>query len=194
MKHKLFLIVLLFSFYNSFAQINDTASARLNNYRDKILLIFYKCSSQDNEITKAINEKRVNDIEPGRIALLQCAIDGMKELDAIESFDGDPALKFSCRETLNFYKQLAESDIPKLIEFFMQEENLLKIKKEFEKKPAKKYSQSEIYAYNNEIKKHNAAVTRYTQLSNFINGSRKLILYNWNASAKIFTDAHTPKS
>ena len=194
MKHKLFLIiVLLFSFYNCFTQVNDTVStARLNNYLDRVLIVFYKCSLQDDEITKAIKAKSANDIEAARITLLQYANEGMQKINAIEDFDGDPSLKFSCRETLNFYKQLAEWDIPQLRDFFILEENFLKIKKEFEKKPAKKYSQSEIYAYNSEVKKYNAAVTLYTQLSNFINGSRKLTLYNWNASEKIFADAHRP--
>ena len=102
----------------------------------------------------------------------------MKQLDVMENFDGDPALKFSCRDVLKFYKQLAEFDLPQVRDFFIVEENFLNIKKEFEKKKAKKHSPSEIYAYNNEIKKYNEAVTRYTQLSSFIASSRKLTLYN----------------
>ncbi|MDB5198455.1 MAG: hypothetical protein JWO92_418 [Chitinophagaceae bacterium] len=193
MKQKLFLIFFLFSSCNCFAQTNDTASARLNNYRDKVLLVFYKCNSQDDAIGQAIKDKNVIEIEAGRIALLQCANDGMHQLDALESFDGDPALKFSCRDVLKFYKQLAESDIPQVSDFFIAEEKFLKSKNEFEKKPAKKHTKEEIYAYNNEIKKYNAAITHYTQLTTFISGSRKLTLYNWNASQKIFMDAHRPK-
>lgn len=117
----------------------------------------------------------------------------MKELDKMENFNGDPALKFSCREVLKFYKQLAESDLPQIRDFFIVEQNFLKIKKEFKKIPVKKHSLSEIYAYNNNIKKYNEAITRYTQLSSFIAGARKQTLYNWKASEKIFTDTHRPK-
>ena len=147
----------------------------------------------DNQVINAIEVKNAGDIESGRKALLQCAIAGMKGLDTMKNFDDDPSLKYSCRDVLKFYKQLAESDLTQVRDFFIIEENLFKIKAQFEKKKVKKHSQQEIYAYNNDIKKYNEAVTRYTQLSTFIAGSRKLTLYNWNASVKIFIDAHTSK-
>ena len=159
-----------------------------------MIAVFNKCLEQDEEITKAITAKKVNDIEPGRIALLQCATSGRKQLDSIESFDGDPALKFSCRDVLKFYKQLAESDLPNVIDFFMSEEIFFTAKKKFEKKPAKKHSESEILAYNNEVKKYNPELIKYSQLNNFIANSRKLTLYNWYSSVKIFMDAHSRKN
>ena len=201
MKNKLLLIIVLFfSYYNCFAKVNvqkdsygDTAAVRLNNYRDKVFTVFNKCRLQDDEITEAVKAKKANDIEQGRTALLQCAIAGMKQLDSIKSFDGDPALKFSCRDVLNFYKQFAESDLPKVKDFFVLEENFFTIKKEFEKKSARKHSAAEILAYNNEVKKYNAALLQYSQLNNFITNSRKLTLYNWYASVKIFMDSHSRK-
>lgn len=194
MKLKSFLaIVILFTFYNCVAQATDTPSAGLNNYRDKVFAVFKKCNSQDDEITKAIKVKKVNDIEAARTALLQCTIEGMKKLDAMENFDGDPALKYSCRDVLKFYKQLTESDLTQVRDFFIVEENFVKLKNEFEKKKTKKHSQAEIHTYNTEIKKYNEALLRYTQLNSFITSSRKLTLYNWNASVKIFMDAHIRK-
>ncbi len=193
MKHNLFLIIFFFSCFTGFAQL-DTATARLNNYRDKVFSVFNKCNLQDDEITQVIKAKKVNDIESGRKALLQCATAGMKELTAMEDFDGDPALKFSSREALKFYKQLAESDLPQIRDYFIVEANFQNIKREFKKKSAKKYSQQEIQAYNTEAKKYNEALTRFIQLGHFISASRKSTLYNWNASQKIFIDAHRPRS
>jgi hypothetical protein len=115
----------------------------------------------------------------------------LKQLDTIENFDGDPALKYSCSETLKYYKKLAETDIPQIRDFFIEEEKFLKIQKEFKNKPLKKYSQPEISAYNKVVKKNNHAVTNFIQLNNSINSSRKQTLYNWHATLKIFMDAHT---
>ena len=192
MKHKLILLFLLFSFHNCFAQ-TDTAAARLNSYRDKVFTVFNTCRSKDDEITDAIKAKKITDIGSGTTALLQCAIAGMKELDSIKDFDGDPALKFSCRDVLNFYKELAESDLPKVKDFFMLEEKFFTSKKEFEKKSARKHSEAEIFNYNTEVKKYNAAQLQYSQLNNFIANSRKSTLYNWYASVKIFMDSHSRK-
>lgn len=194
MKYKLPLILLLFFMQHCYSQVNDTAAARLNNYRDKVFAVFNKCRAQDEEVTQAIKVKSVNNIEEGTAALLQCAIGGMKELDSLKDFDGDPALKFSCRDVLKFYQQIAESDLPKVRDFFMLDEKFFSIKKEFEKKSARKHSEAEILAYNNEVKKYNSALQQYTQLNNFITSSRKLTLYNWYASVKIFMDTHTRKS
>lgn len=191
MKHThLLIFLLLICINNGIAQANDTAALRLNNYRDKVFSVFNRCNSLDKEITIAIKAKNSNDIESGRLALLQCSIDGMKQLDIMENFDGDPALKFSCRDVLKFYKQLSESDLPQIRDFFIVEENFFKIKKEFEKRKIKKHSQSEIITYNSEANKYNQAITRYMQMSGFIEGARKLTLYNWNASVKIFMDSH----
>jgi len=193
MKSKYLIVILfLFSCYSGLSQ-NKDITASLNSYKDKVLLLFYKCSSLDNEITKAIAVKNTTDIESGRVALLQCATTGIKELNAIESFNGDPSLKFSCRDALKFYQQLAESDIPVVRDFFIQEESFLKEKKLFERKPLKKYSQAQITEFNARIKKYNAGVTQYTLFTDFINKSRKQILYNWNASVKLFTDEHLRK-
>jgi hypothetical protein len=195
MKYKhLLILILLFSVHNSFAQVNDTAITRLNNYRDKVFAVFSKCNSQDEEIAKAIKAKDVAAIETGRKNLLQCSVDGMKLLNEIENFDGDPSLKYSCRDVLKFYKQLAESDLPQVRDFFIFEENFLKIQNEFKKKPVKKHSPAEIIAYNREANKYNYASARYTQLINFIASGKKLTLYNWNASVKLFMDAHRYKS
>jgi hypothetical protein len=114
----------------------------------------------------------------------------MKALDGMKNYEGDPSLKFSCKETLGFYKKIAEYEIPRLTEFFLIEENFSKMKKDYER--TSKHSKSEIFAYNSEVKNYNAAVTRYNQVNNFLLNNRRLVLSNWNATQKIFADNHMP--
>ena len=193
MNCKHFLILLLVVTQTCFSQRNDTAAARLNNYRDRIFTVFNKCNTQDEEVNNAIKSKSAKEIESWRLAMLQCSTDGMKSLTVIGSFDGDPSLKFSCGDVLKFYRQVAESDLPQVRDFFIGEENFTRIKNDFEKVKLKKHSSAEIIAYNAEVKKYNEAVTRYKQLTDFIAAGRKLTLYNWNASMRIFMDAHQRK-
>ncbi len=165
-------------------------AARLNHYHNDVFLIFYKCNWEDGQINKAIEAKKVNDIEQARTALLQYAVEGMHALDGMKNFEGDPSLKYSCRETLNFYKQIAEDDIPRLTDFFIAEDNFNKIKKSFE--ASDKHSKPEVAAYNNEVKNYNAVANRYNQVNNFIISNRRLVLHNWDATEKIFADTHMP--
>lgn len=165
-------------------------AARLNKYRNEVFLLFFKCNWEDNEINKAIEAKKVNDIEQGRNALLQYAVTGIKALEGMKNFEGDPSLKYSCKESLNFYKQLAENEIPQLTEFFITEENFNKIKKDFD--ASAKHSKAEVFAYNNEVKNYNAAVTRFNQVNNFILNNRRLVVANYNSTEKLFADTHMP--
>jgi hypothetical protein len=192
MRYKTFSICLFFfSFHSAIAQKNDTVNAAgLNNYLNKVLVVFNRCKTKDDEIARLIKTKNAIAIESVRKELLQCSMEGLKELDAMENFDTDPSLKYSCRDVLKFYKQLAESDITQVRDIFIVEENYQRLKQDFEKRPVKKHSSAEIYNYNTEIKRYNEAEIRYAQLSGFIERSRKLTLYNWNASIKIFADAH----
>lgn len=189
----LYLILVIFSGSHSFAQ-TDTAAARLNNYRIRVYEVVNKCSVQDELVSKAIKTKNPVQIESARTALLQYATEGMKKLEQTESYNGDASLKFTAREAVKFYQRLAEYDLPQVRDFFILEEKFLTTKKEFKNKRSKRMPEAEIYAYNNEIKKYNEAVTRYTQLNNFIAANRKLTLYNWNTSEKIFTKNHKPRS
>lgn len=185
MKHLLFLFIVCCC-HTCFA----TDTTALNNYRDRVVQVFNQCSLVYSQVNDAIKTKNPEDIERWRVQLLGCANDGMKQLDSIPDYESDPALKYSCRDVLKFYKQLAQSDLPQVRDFFTVEANFLAIKKEFEKKKIKKHSEQEIIAYNSEANKYNEAITRYTQLNTFIESSRKLTLYNWNASAKIFMNEH----
>jgi hypothetical protein len=165
-------------------------AARLNHYVNDIFLLFFKCNWQDNEINRAITAKKVNDIEQGRSALRQYAVEGIRAVDGMKNYEGDPSLKYSCKETLSFYKRLAENEIRQLTDFYLVEENFDKIKKDFEK--TVKHSKAEVFAYNAQVKNYNAAVTRFNQINNFIISNRRLVLNNFNSTEKIFTDTHMP--
>ena len=167
-----------------------TQAARLNKYRNEVFLIFYKCNWEDIQISKAIEAKKVNDIEQRRLALLQYAVNGLKQLERMKNYEGDPSLKHACKEVLEFYMKIAQYDIPQLAEFYIAEENFNKRKKDFEK--TLKHTKEQVYSYNTEVKNHNAAVTRYHRVNNFITNNRRLILSNWNARQKIFADTHMP--
>lgn len=185
------LIVYLFSICNCLAQTNNSSAESLINYRDKVYSILLTCRSHDEDIAKAINGRNIKAIESAKTALFNCSADGIKALNKIENFKGDPALKYSCMEVLKFYQQLSESDIPKIIDFFIEQEKFLNLKNKFKKMPSRKYSLAEIQSYNNEVKKYNEAVTRYAQLSEFLTAGRRITLRNWNTSAKLFMDAHS---
>jgi hypothetical protein len=162
----------------------------LNNYRDKIYLIFFKCNWEDEEMTKAMNNKKVKDIEQARNSLIRYATEGILALDTLKTFQGDPSLANACRQSLEFYKKMGENDVPKLTDFFLKQEDFDKAKKAMESKS--EHSKQDVDTYNKSVKDINSAANNYNQVNNTINSNRKQTLDDWNAAEKSFADDHMP--
>lgn len=182
-----FFLIAIFCISNCFAA--DTTG--LSSYTNKVINIFNNCSRLDDQVQGAIKAKDPQAIDNARLQLLNYTAAANKELKAIGSFQQDASLNFTCRDVLKFYTQLAESDLIQIRDFFIVEQNFSSIKNTFKQVPVRKRTAQEIIAYNSEVKKYNDALTRYNQLSDFIARSRKLTLYNWNTSLKLFIDTHT---
>jgi hypothetical protein len=192
--------------YNSFAAKNNVTlidskselsekmekAGLLNQYHDKVFLLFFKCNWQDNKLVEALNNKKVTDIEQGRNALLQYANEGLTALTAIKPFDGDASLLAACKQALLFYKKTAETEVPKLTDFYLKEENFNKMKKALEAKSESDRTKQDVDAYNKGVKEINTAVNMYNQTNGSLNTSRTNMINTWNDTEKSFIDTHMP--
>ena len=167
-------------------------AGKLTDYTNAVFLIFFKCNWQDKEMVTAMNNKKVNDVEQSRNSLLRFANEGLSALDTLKTFNGDPTLANACREALKFYKKLAETDVPKLTDFYLKEENWAKTKKSFEAKSASSRTQADIDAYNKGVNEFNEAVNTFNKTNNVVNKDRTQMLNNWEVAQKKFADANMP--
>ncbi|MBD0277083.1 MAG: hypothetical protein ICV81_03840 [Flavisolibacter sp.] len=167
-------------------------SGKLNRYRDQVFLIFFKCNWQDGELTKAINAKKVNDTEQACNSLIRYADEGLQALEKLEPFNGDPALAIGCRQVLRFYKEIAEKDVPKIIEFILKEEAFTKMKKTFEAQPAARRTQQDVDAFNKSVNEINAQAKTFNKLNDDINKGRNKMLQMRENADKAFADKHMP--
>lgn len=166
-------------------------AGELNHYMNRIFLVFFKCNWQDNELIKAINSKKVTDIEQARSSIIRYATEGLQALDTIKNFKGDGSLAMACRQALQFYKKTAETDIPKITDFFLLEENFSKLKKTLDAKGQNR-TKEDVDAFNKAVKEFNTGVNNYNQLNNNLNNNRNRVLENWQSAEKGFADAHMP--
>jgi uncharacterized protein YlxW (UPF0749 family) len=165
-------------------------ASKLNHYINRIFIIFFKCNFQDGQIVNKINAKKINEVEQSRTALLKYAQEGLAGLDTLRTFEGDAQLSNACRQLLQFYKRMAEQDIPKIIEFFDKQDNFEKLKRNMDAKASK--SKEDIDAYNAAVKDVNNSINGFNQLNNRINALRDEMNKNWEATEKAFQDAHMP--
>jgi len=167
-------------------------AGKLNVYSNSVYLIFFKCNWEDNQMVKAMNDKKVNDAEQARSALLSFANDGLKSLDTLKPFEGDPSLIGSCKHALLFYQQAADKDIPKLTDFFVRAEEFDKLKKAFEAKDPSSRTQSDVDTYNKAVKDMNSSINAFNQTNNKVNNGRTQTINEWNSAEKDFADQHMP--
>jgi len=165
-------------------------AGKLNGYINKVYLAFFKSNWEDGQMVKAMNDKKISDVEQARSALARYTAEGLQSLDTLKPFDGDPSLANSCRQVLNYYKNMAENDMPKLTEFYVKEEDFARLKKSFDGNSS--HTKDEVNAYNKAVKDINGSVNAFNQLNTKVNNGRTQALNNWQDAEKRFADEHMP--
>jgi len=166
------------------------ANDKLSKYRDNVYLLFFKCNWEDHQLAEALSKKNVTKIEEARNALGKYATEGLTALDTLKAFENDPSMAVACRQALTFFKKEAETEINKLTDFLLKEENFEKIKKAMDAKA--EHTQQDVDEYNKAVKEMNAGVNKYNQVNTDLNNNKNQIIKNWNDTEKSFTDTHTP--
>jgi hypothetical protein len=168
-------------------------AGKVNSYTDKIYIIFFKCNWEDGQLFNALNAHKLNDAEQARNSLMGFAKEGMQELkaDSLRTFQGNPALAASCRESLQFYNNMANDDIPKLTDFYLKQENFDKIKRTLEAKGSNR-TKDDVDQYNKAVKDINASSNNFNQLNQQLNTRRQEVVQNWEQAEKTFRDDLIP--
>jgi hypothetical protein len=167
-------------------------AGKLTTYINAVYLAFFKCNWEDGQMTKAMNDKKVNDVEQARSALISYANEGLQSLDTLKPFEGDPSLANACKAALKFYKRAAENDMPKLTDFYLKEEDFEKLKKSFNGKTPSGRTQADVDAYNKAVKDINQAVGAFNQTNNRLNNDRNQVVKDWENEDKRYADEHMP--
>lgn len=166
-------------------------AGRVNEYYNKVYLIFFKNYKQDMYLTDAINKNDLNAMEQARNALETYATAGLEEVAAMGSFESDASLVAACKVALNFYKDVATKKMEPISNFILASDNFGKLKKSFEKSGGGK-TQGDVDAYNKAVADMNKGSNNYNKANQNINKERSEMLNNWNNTVKEFFDAHVP--
>lgn len=169
-----------------------TVAGNLSKYVNTVYIFFFKCNWEDGQMVKAMNDKKVNEMEQARSALLNFANEGLKGLDTVKPFEGDASLVVACRNALKYYQQMATNDIPKLSDFYVKEEEFDKLKESFESKSSSSRTQADVDAYNKAVNDINTSVKGFNQTNQKVNTTRTQTINAWNDTEKKFNDEHMP--
>lgn len=166
---------------------------KVNEYYNKVFLIFFKSYKQEFYVMDAFNRKDINSIEQNRNTLTKFADEGLSKLDTLRPFQGDASLSKACRQVLEFHRTEAEKQLPGLGDFLVKSDEFEKARKSFEGKPQAKRTQADVDNYNAYVKEYNVAVNSSNQILNNINSGSKKAIESWESSRKRFMEQHVPK-
>jgi len=176
-------------------ELNDkmALSGKVNHYCDRVYIIFFKCNWEDGELFKALNQHKLNDAEQARNSLLAFVKEGLEALkvDSLRTFQGNPTLASGCRDALVFYNSMAQNDIPRMMDYYLKQENFDKLKKTMEAKGSNR-TKEDVDQYNKAVKEINSSVNSFNQLNQDLNKRRQEVVQNWENSEKTFRDELIP--
>lgn len=194
--------------YNAFAASNNITltegqtsklnkklnqAGQVSKYTNQIFLISFKSSVQESEMIEALNRKDINAVEQTKNSMLKFSEEGLLKLDSIKPFKGDGSLANACRKVLEFQKQEAgKMDV--IIDFLIKSDELDKMKKSYESKPAAKRTKEDVDAFNKAIENFNKSVEQYNKVNNELNAGRTRVRTHYDTTKKRFMDHHVPRA
>jgi hypothetical protein len=162
-------------------------------YYNTLYLVFFKCYKQEAYFMDAMQKGDINSMEQNKDALFTLTTEGQNSLVSIKDFNGDLSLKTACKNFLIFYQTEAKDKIPKIIDFFMKQENFEKIKKSFEANKDSR-TKEDIDAYNKTVADYNKSGNTFNAVTEELNTRRINQINSWNTIIQSFFDRHVPKN
>jgi len=167
-------------------------AGKVRKYHHKVYILFFKCAWEESQVFDAIGKKNITKVEQARSALIKYATDGVTGLDSLATYDGDPALATACKTALDFFKKEAETDLPKISDYLLKEEEFNKIKTAYDSKPANSRTQQDKDNYNKAVTDLGAALAVANQAAKTIFADRNKMVINWNNVDDKFSSNHMP--
>ncbi len=120
------------------------------------------------------------------------AADGFTALDSLNGYDNDVSLETACKQALTYFKKEAETEITKVSDFLLKQENFTKIKTTYDSKPKNTRTKQEEDLYTQSLNDVNASFAVASAAFKGIFADRDKVIINWNSADQKFSDKHVP--
>ena len=167
-----------------------TAAEVMKHYNE-VYLLFFKSYKQEAYLLEAVNKKNISSIEQNLNSIKNYSTDGLDKLKDVKGYNNDPSLIVACRNLLIFYKDEASKGSA-TTDYLLKEENFMKLKKDFEAKPASKRTQQEVDQFNKSVNDINTAGNSLNAINATFNKQRSGALNDWEKAVKKYMDDYIP--
>ncbi|UII20994.1 LIC11966 family surface protein [Fulvivirga ligni] len=163
------------------------------DYYNKIYLIFFKSYKQEMYVLRDYKDDDIGAFEQDKNTLNTFSTEGLKQIEEIGSYKGDPAIKLIGAKLMRFYQDESDKKLEVYSDMVLIQEKFEKISKYVEaKKPANR-TQEDVDKYNSMLKDYNAQVNKVNAVNEELNKKRSDLLDEWNKDSEKFMARHVPK-
>lgn len=162
------------------------------HYND-MYLVFFKVFINEIYLWDAIKTNNINAIQQNSSALLDSSKEGLTLLETEKGFKNDNAIILATKQTFQFFIDEAENDIPVIVDFLVQEDQMKKIQEQLEKTAERKRTKDQIDNYNKKVNAINKAAKNYNKTNQSLNTKRQTVLNKLDATKEKFLERHIPK-
>jgi len=166
-------------------------AANMLNYYNKIYLIFFKVHKQEAYVLAAQQNQDIAAFEQNVNALAMEADDALAKLDTMSDYKGDKEIILAAKEAIEFYKNEAENEFPKVSDFYIKKDNFEKANEIMESKKKKDRTQEDVDKFNKAVSEYNEAVNSFNKTNENLNKERSDMLNAWNKSVESFYKTHS---
>lgn len=163
----------------------------LMKYNNDIFLNLFKGQHEAIYLGKAMEKDDVSAMEQSISALESASTEAMAELDDIKAFEGDKGMIEAVREMHKYFISIATDDYPKIIDFYLKEDNMEKLQKQMGAKKKKDITKEDAAAYNKAIEEFNVAVKDINNQINALNKKRETAYKTYNKQKEEFVGRHS---
>lgn len=172
---------------------NMEISNKVFDYYNDLQLIFYKVYFSESTLFEAIEERNISAIQQNINALQSAIKEGVKEVDEVPLYKKDARIAKAIKEIFLIYQGEADTQVPQVLEYFVMEEDLMKIKKAIEKTEASNRTKAQKDNYSKKEKELDAKRESVNKVIEKLFKERYKKFERLDKSNAKFLDKHVPK-
>jgi len=158
-----------------------------------LYLIYFKVYINEVYLWEAVNVSDVIAIQQNANALIIAAKEGLEVLKTKTTYKNDNSILNATKKAFEFFIEESDTEIPKITDFLILNEEFDNIKSTIEQTPDRKRTKEQIDNYNKKIKDINKAVNTYNKVNTNLNSKRQNIINGLNTTNANFLSKHIPK-
>ncbi|MCZ8353419.1 MAG: hypothetical protein O9340_01705 [Cyclobacteriaceae bacterium] len=167
-------------------------ASKVNEYYNKIYLLYFKCYKDDAYLFNAIEKgSTIEQLQFSEQMKLN-AKENLEKLKLTQPFAGDETLKTACRNALEFFT-FEGNNVKIFTDFTIEKEKFEKIKQTFEKKSEANRTKKDFDEYNSAVANYNKALGEYNKQLQVLNKKRNDTFNNWEKMSSAFLNKHVPR-